>query len=145
MKRKSINGKYKLISLECLLPHEEIDESNLKKLIQFILEENKFTTPIIVDKKTNLIIDGHHRFFAAKSLKLQKIPVFQINYLQKEITVKEKSSEGKILSKKLIIKFSKAQTLLPKKSTFHEINIQGKSLKLASIVKKTNISLKQLK
>ena len=114
-------------------------------MIQFILEENKFTTPIIVDKKTNLIIDGHHRFFAAKSLKFQKIPVFLVNYLQRKITVKENNAEGKTISKKKIIKFSKSNTLLPKKSTFHEVKIQGKYFKLASIVKKTDISLKRLK
>lgn len=79
-------SKIEWVNVNDLYPHEDI-------LIR-IVEENiiriklhKKTIPIIVDKDTNVILDGHHRYYAFLILKLKKIPVFYVDYKSEEVIV----------------------------------------------------------
>jgi hypothetical protein len=42
--------------------------------------ETKRMTPLIVDKETRLLLDGHHRRTVAISLGIERVPVLMINY-----------------------------------------------------------------
>ncbi|MEM4139080.1 MAG: ParB N-terminal domain-containing protein [Sulfolobaceae archaeon] len=75
-----------LVEPHKLLPHEDVNEDNLEKILNIIKISNSFK-PIIVDYNSNVIIDGHHRWFASRLLKLKRIPVIYIDYTDSRIKV----------------------------------------------------------
>lgn len=74
------------VRVKDLIPHEDI--------IPFIVEQNivnikkrRKVIPIIVDDETNLILDGHHRYYAFLKLGINKIPVYYVKYKSNQIIV----------------------------------------------------------
>ena len=63
-----------LVPLEWLKPHEEIKEKARDKLLQMTKKWGGFTKPLIVDKNTGSLLDGHHRFSVAKKMLLTSVP-----------------------------------------------------------------------
>ncbi|MFA5747099.1 MAG: ParB N-terminal domain-containing protein [Candidatus Paceibacterota bacterium] len=56
--------------------HELIRKAHLRKLIKEIKKDGFINNPIIVDRNTRIILDGHHRFNAIKFLGLALSPVY---------------------------------------------------------------------
>ena len=119
MIKKQVSGKFKIAKINDLLPHEETNSTHVEKLKELIEKQGFFTKPIIVDQATKLIIDGHHRFNAAKALGLSLVPVYEINYHQNRIKAFKGSLEGSLYSKDLILKRAIAGELYKSKDTFH--------------------------
>lgn len=91
---KSLNKKLKrtrsqekmktvqLVKIDKLNPHEEITETSyLDSIIKSIKDSHIFNEPIIIDKNTYVILDGHHRFQSLKKLGARYLPVVLIDYL----------------------------------------------------------------
>lgn len=76
----AIKLEISLEEVEKLHIHEEIIPGMLEKLIKKIREDNVFKDPIIVDKKTLVVLDGMHRVAAAKALGFKYIPVCLVDY-----------------------------------------------------------------
>ncbi len=68
--------KIKLIKNNLLKQHEMIRKNHLDNLLRQISNDGYLNNPIIVDKNTMIILDGHHRFNAIKLLKLSLSPVY---------------------------------------------------------------------
>lgn len=66
----------KIVNNRLLKQHEKIRTGHLNKLQKKIAADGCITDPIIVDKNTMVILDGHHRFNAIKRLGLTHSPVF---------------------------------------------------------------------
>lgn len=75
---------YKLVRISELIEHEEIDPLRLKELKKEILGDGFIRDPIIVDRNSNVILDGHHRLNILKSLHYSRIPVHYVDYLNDE-------------------------------------------------------------
>ena len=71
----------RLVPVEWLKAHEEIKLKNMEKLLEMTLKWDGFTKPLIADKATGTILDGHHRYAVAKRLELARIPVVCIDYV----------------------------------------------------------------
>ena len=65
----------RLVPVEWLKAHEEIKLKNMEKLLEMTLRWDGFTKPLIADKATGTILDGHHRYAVAQRLELARIPV----------------------------------------------------------------------
>lgn len=76
----AIRLEISLEDVDKLYIHEEIIPEMLDKLIRKIGEDKVFKDPIIVDKKTLVVLDGMHRVAAAKALGLKYIPVCLVDY-----------------------------------------------------------------
>ncbi|BDC19048.1 ParB N-terminal domain-containing protein [Acidianus sp. HS-5] len=74
------------IRINQITTHEDIDISNLAKVIKCI-RKTKEINPIILDEETFMVIDGHHRFYAMKMLGFSKIPAYLINYRKDYVKV----------------------------------------------------------
>jgi hypothetical protein len=70
---------------EDLKPHEEIIRERYLKILNEIRSDNIIYKPIIVDKDSLSIIDGHHRYYALISIGVKYIPVVLADY-NKDIT-----------------------------------------------------------
>lgn len=107
-----------------------------------ILKKGILEKPIVVDKNTNIILDGHHRFNIFKQLDLKKIPVFFINYQANDIIL---DTWKKVkLSKADIIKIVEAGEKFPYKTTKHMIKISNEKIHISRFVKKINFPIKKL-
>ena len=75
----------RLVPLEWLKPHEEIKERNRDKLLDMTKRWKGYTKPLIVDKRTGSILDGHHRFEVVKKMNkftfLKSIITFFLSFL----------------------------------------------------------------
>jgi len=69
-----------VLDIGSLRGHEEVIPENLEKRTAKLLERG-FYKPIIVDRGSMVILDGHHKWTAAKSLGLARVPVLLVDYL----------------------------------------------------------------
>ncbi len=74
------------IELEKLVPHEDVIRSRLLTTISNI-KNTKAVHPIIVDRRSMVILDGHHRYYSAKALGLKRIPAVLLDYKDERIKV----------------------------------------------------------
>ena len=114
----------RLVPVEWLKAHEEIKIKNMEKLLQMTLKWDGFTKPLIADKATGTILDGHHRFAVAKRLELARIPAVCIDYLNDnsvELELWPASSLASI-SKQDVVDMALSSNLYPPKTTRHRIS-----------------------
>ena len=69
-----------LVETVSLRDHEEVIPNNLETRTSKLLSKG-FYKPIIVDRGSMVILDGHHKWTAAKSLGLARVPVIMVDYL----------------------------------------------------------------
>lgn len=118
------------IPIKKIRQHEEIILQNLKKVKKQIKKANIFKTPIIVDKKTLIVLDGHHRLNSCKQLNLNKIPCILVDYLN-DSKIKVVSRRKNILvNKKVVIERGLNDRLFPPKTTKHYIPYRITKLKI---------------
>ena len=76
-----------LVELDKLRQHEEVDPAHLKELKEEIKSDKILKFAIVVDKNTNVILDGEHRFNALKELGCRRIPLVYVDYNSPDIEV----------------------------------------------------------
>jgi hypothetical protein len=76
-----------LIEIDKLHLHEKTIPESLKSLIKAIESKGIVEDPIIVDKKTLVVLDGMHRVKALKQLGCKLMPVCLVDYENLRITV----------------------------------------------------------
>jgi len=105
-----------------LIAHEKVSLRGINKLKNYIYNFNSeiILPSILVCNKTNVIIDGHHRFHIIKLLKVNQIPVSLIDYNSDLILTNEKNS----LSKKEIIRSAKNNKIFPPRTSKHLVNFK---------------------
>ncbi len=101
-----------------LLPHEEVSAEHLQELLEQLRRDRILRRAIIADTQSKVILDGHHRWHAAKRLGLKRIPVFFVDLWSEDIIVEPFRSDIPV-SKKLVIERGTSGTLLPWKTTRH--------------------------
>lgn len=70
-----------LLRIEDLKGHEKIDQRHLLRLERLIRKESVQRDPIVVDGKTKVVLDGHHRIEIFRRMGLKKIAAYQVDYL----------------------------------------------------------------
>jgi hypothetical protein len=68
------------------IPHEDVVLNKVKDAI-ISVKETKSIMPPIVDLRTLIVIDGHHRREAVISMNFRKIPFYLVDYSKDEIIV----------------------------------------------------------
>ena len=112
-----------LVPVEWLKPHEEIKPRNRDKLLEMTKRWGGYTKPLIVDRVTGAILDGHHRYSIALELHLAQLPVIAVDYLLDEtIEVDVWPSAGlDSLTKEEVIAMSLSDEVFPPKTSRHRI------------------------
>ncbi|MEM3727726.1 MAG: pyridoxal-phosphate dependent enzyme [Candidatus Bathyarchaeia archaeon] len=133
-----------LIKLERLHEHEETDPEHLEELTRQIAADKILKHPIVVDKKTNIILDGEHRFNVLKSLGCKRIPVIYVDYNSPNIVVQTWRNNYN-LTKRDVIEAALSGKRFPPKSTCHMIRNSETLSHISSIEKKVDIPIEVLK
>jgi len=110
-----------IIKLEELKEHEEVSLDHLTQIKQEIERDGFLKNPIIVDKNTKIILDGHHRFNSLKQLNCNKIIAYFVDYNSPKIKVQNWRKGEKVI-KKDVIKAGLTGKKLPCKTSRHIIS-----------------------
>lgn len=113
-----------------LLPTERHDPVRVGELIEKVKKKGFWTTPILVDKNSLAIMDGHHRTAVALKLNLKKVPVVKLSYGDPRVLLSG-WEPGKNFSPEEIISAALSGVPLPLKSTKHDLTVPLPSLKVA--------------
>lgn len=108
-----------LLSVSKILPHEEVVMERMDKLVNYLtsLKPYIIIPSILICSKTNMIIDGHHRFYALQKLGYEKVPITRINYDSNLI----KTHIEDTITKNNLLEAALSGKMLPPKSSFHHI------------------------
>jgi hypothetical protein len=122
--------KVSIIKIDKIKQHEEFDKNHLKVLKQKISKTKFFKEPIVVDKKTMIVLDGHHRLNSCKQLGLKKIPCLLVDYIN-DRNIKVKGRRDNIpINKKIVVAMGLSGKVFPKKTTKHFIPGRVRNLQI---------------
>ena len=114
-----VNGRrITLVETASLKPHEHHDHAHLEALCRRIKAADLWTTPIVVDDASRIILDGHHRFAVAKILDLRTVPAILTDYDDPRISV-DSWRDGVTITREDILLAGRTGRLLPKKTSRH--------------------------
>ena len=68
-----------LVPFEILRPHEQIVLKKVDQLERMTVRWNAYTKPLLVDRVSGTILDGHHRYEIAKRMGLLCLPLSLIH------------------------------------------------------------------
>ena len=107
--------------VETLLPHEQVEDKQVDKLERMTLRWKAYTKPLLVDRKTGTILDGHHRAEVAKRMELQCLPCVLVDYLEDDrVTLTVWPNCGRdTLEKEEVVEAALAGELFPPKTSRH--------------------------
>ena len=110
-----------LVPVEALLPHEKVVEHRVDNLEKMTLRWRAYTKPLLVDRKTGTILDGHHRTRVAKRLKLMWLPCVLVDYLEDDkITLSVWPNSGReSLEKEEVVEAALSGNLFGPKTSRH--------------------------
>jgi hypothetical protein len=83
----------KLLSLDRIQETEEHDFIRANQLADAIRELGFWTVPIAIEHSMLAIMDGHHRFNAAKLLNLARVPCVLMDYEKSGVTLQSWRSD----------------------------------------------------
>jgi len=124
-----MKNKISLININKLKNHEMVCLKRLKRVKDNLLVKGYIKNPVVVDRKNNIILDGHHRVAALKQLCVNKVPAFLVNYQDKNVRVflrRKLKLAGSI--KQTVIKNSLSNVLFPSKTTRHLIKNRPRNI-----------------
>jgi hypothetical protein len=106
-----------------LKPHEQIRFSRVLLVFAKIVLTGRFITPLLIDLETKTILDGHHRCWVAKMLRLKRIPCYCVNYIEEQ-SIRVHSRRSNILvNKDDVLRIATSGKVFPYKTTRHEYEI----------------------
>ncbi|HPR42117.1 MAG TPA: ParB N-terminal domain-containing protein [Candidatus Methanofastidiosa archaeon] len=72
--------KVDIIPLEDVKCHEEVIEEELQEFIKSLKAKGIFYRPILVDRNSLVVLDGHHRVEGLRRLGAKKVPAILLDY-----------------------------------------------------------------
>lgn len=133
-----IPGTLKTERIDVLKQHERTDKKHLDEVRKSIFNEG-LNFPIIADKKTKLVLDGHHRLNALKGLGARNIPVLYVDYFDERIVLD--SWRGQKLTKEEVLASAASGKLYPIKTTKHMFLSDNGLRHISSITMKMPIDI----
>jgi len=109
---------FKLMNIHTLKPHEKISPKRVNEVMMMIKRAGKFTVPILVEKKSKVILDGHHRVEAMKKMGEKRIPARLVDYKNISVSLRHKNLPDRII-KEMVLYLASRNIQLPRKTTRH--------------------------
>jgi hypothetical protein len=111
------------VDISWLKPHEEfVSEERVHALHEATLEWDAYKLPLLVDKASGAILDGHHRYHVGRRLGLSRLPVILVDYLNDDSINVDVWPECGLdcLSKEEVIEMSLSDNVFPPKTSKHD-------------------------
>lgn len=139
MKRRAMNGlrpigsmTWELVEVARLRPHEQTLPWRVEEMVEKIQRNDFFHKPLLVDRSTMTILDGHHRHQASLRLGLKRVPAMVFDYGEDERIVVEARppADPESVSKALVVQMAANGLLMEPKSSKHSINVEVPRLRI---------------
>ncbi len=140
---RELSSSVAILPISILRPHECVDPGLVKEIAGDIRSCGLIRKPIVVDRETLIIIDGHHRVDALKRLGCKRAPCLLVRYRSPNIMVLSWRG-GEHLSKDLVLNAGLRGELLPPKTTRHIVVFHGKAFHISEIQFDMNIPYREL-
>ncbi len=111
----------RLLDLKEICETEEHNYDDMCILAESILKLGFWTIPITIEYSTFGIMDGHHRFNAAKKLGLKRIPCILMDYEKSGVILQSWRPEISVSVRDMFLMISKGKKY-PYKTTRHIFN-----------------------
>jgi len=105
--------RIELQELDGLKPHEKTRVPHRRALKQRI-SKNRYVTPIVADRESGTVLDGHHRLQVARELGLRRIPVVFVDYGDKTVQVRSRRLNVRVAKEDVVRRASGRRPYLPK-------------------------------
>jgi hypothetical protein len=121
----AVDQEIHLVDLLWLKPHEQVvSEHAVEELLKATKRWGAYVSPLLVDRVTGAILDGHHRYHVGKRLGLKRVPAVLVDYVgDHSITVDVWDGCGKhSLTKDEVLEMSLSPHVFPPKTSKHSFS-----------------------
>jgi len=121
----SYTHSVELVDINLLKPHEEIvSVERVEDLKQATIGWDCYKEPLLVDRHTYAILDGHHRYTVGALLGLKRLPVVMVDYLEDHDISVDCWPECGLdqLTKEEVVLMSLSDNLFPPKTSRHSFS-----------------------
>lgn len=105
-----------LVPINALRQHEQILNENLMRVQRDLVRDGMVKDPIIVDQRTMVILDGHHRYNALKRMGYKYVPVYLVDYSSDHIAIAAWRT-GEHVTKAEVMRAGLTGNLMPAKTS----------------------------
>ena len=121
--------RLELINVESIKETEEHIPDRVIWLTELIKKEKIWRVPILLDKTTYAIMDGHHRYNVAKNLGLKRIPAILLSYNSPNVIVTSWRDDI-FIDKDVVLEYINRGAIFPNKTTRHIIKPLPKEIEI---------------
>lgn len=136
-----MNENIILFDPNTLNSHEEISRLKAVFLAFKIMYQGTFTRPILVDKTTKVILDGHHRCWVSRKLGFKAVPCYEVDYLMNDKISLDSRREDVSVSKGLVLRMGLSDNVFKRKTTRHTFEVSACNFKLSYLRNYKNESI----
>jgi hypothetical protein len=115
--------RFELIPLSELKIHEEIDASDLERLVERIRADGQVNEPLLVAEQDHVILNGHHRYAALRALGARWAPAWVVDYESAEIQL-DRWTPGPPIAKVEVVQRARTGQPFPPKTTRHRLSVE---------------------
>jgi hypothetical protein len=113
-----MSGQYTLIDISKLRSHEAINPERVREVHDDIIAKGYLESPILVDQRSKVILNGHHRYHVLKTLGVHKAPVKMVNYYDTDLKVYPRRADVPV-DKHDVVAVGSVNVVFPEKTTRH--------------------------
>ncbi|MGC9133529.1 MAG: ParB N-terminal domain-containing protein [Nanopusillaceae archaeon] len=123
------------IDTDRLVPHEQVDISKVIQLA-YDIKVNGIKLPLAVSYIFDkfVILDGHHRWKAARLLRIKKVPVVIFDFFDPELLVLNYRTK-EVMSKESLLEVVGNYKIFPPKSTYFAIRFNGSVIHISEYIR----------
>lgn len=110
-----------LLPLDELLPHEEHDHDFAVQLSKTIAVDGYLSRPVVVERRTRTLLDGHHRVAALTMLGCKFVPGVLVSYEDPRVCLVGWRPDIAV-DRDMVLEAASRGHLLPKKTTRHQLS-----------------------
>ena len=114
----------KLLPIDALKPHENIIEDRIEGLLESLKRIGVLVKPILVDAKTMIILDGHHRVEALRRIGARMIPAILVDYDNEGLVRVSSWREGVRVTKDDVRRAGLSGNLMPPRTSRHIVSFK---------------------
>ena len=107
-----------LVDLGRVLPTEQVNSDFVDTLAAGMRASGVWTHPLLLESSTLAILDGHHRFAAAKQIGLCTVPAMCVSYRDSRVHLESWRTNHRYTPEEILHR-ARTGDLLPYKSTRH--------------------------
>jgi L-serine kinase (ADP) len=107
-----------LVRIDALRQHEQVLNKHMMRIQRDLVRDDMIKDPIIVDQRTMVILDGHHRYNALKRMGYKYVPVYLVDYSSDRIAVVAWRT-GEHVTKAEVMRAGLTGNLMPAKTSRH--------------------------